>query len=232
MAASERLGFDLVRLEGERDQAKRRADVALAKLHESDATLAAVAEELGQHGSLARSARAEAERLADAIAQAETARAHAATGIVELEERLASAEETGDEEPDTAEQERLVQATRTARQTEMEARLALRTSEERGRALHGRVDQIRKAAEAERQARARAAERRERLLREGRAGRAVATAVSYVLGRLEVSIDRAMRARPGRRGVPARSRAGADDRPRPAPRARPRARRAGQLGPP
>ena len=195
VAASERLGFDLARLEGEREENKRRADVALAKLHESDATLAAVAEELGQHGSLARSARAEAERLAEAIAQAETARAHAAMGIVDLEERLASAEETGDEEPDTAEQERLVQATRTARQTEMEARLALRTSEERGRALHGRVDQIRKAAESERQARARAAERRERLLREGRAGRAVATAVSYVLGRLEVSIDRAMRAR-------------------------------------
>lgn len=195
VAASERLAFDLVRLEGEREEVKRRADVALAKLHESDATLAAVAEELGQHGSLARSARAEAERLAEAIAQAETARAHAATGIVELEERLASAEETGDEEPDTAEQERLTQATRAARQAEMEARLALRTSEERGRALHGRVDQIRRAAEAERQARARAAERRERLLREGRAGRAVATAVSYVLGRLEVSIDRAMRAR-------------------------------------
>ncbi len=195
VAASERLGFVLARLETEREESKRRADVALAKLHESDATLAAVAEELGQHGSLARSARAEAERLADAIAQAETARTHAAAGIVELEQRLASAEETGDEEPDTSEQERLVQATRTARQAEMEARLALRTSEERGRALHGRVDQIRRAAEAERQARARAAERRERLLREGRAGRAVATAVSYVLGRLEVSIDRAMRAR-------------------------------------
>jgi len=195
VAASERLGFDLARLEAERADAKRRADVALAKLHESDATLAAVAEELGQHGSLARSARAEAERLTEAIGQAEAARAHAAAGIAELEERLASAEETGDEEPDTVEKERLVQVARSSRQSEMEARLALRTSEERGRALHGRVDQMRKAAEAERHARARAAERRERLLREGRAGRAVATAVSYVLGRLEVSIDRALRAR-------------------------------------
>ena len=195
VAASERLAFDLARFESEREEVKRRADVALAKLHESDATLAAVAEELGQHGSLARSARAEAERLAQAVAQAETARAHAAAGIAELEERLASAEETDDEEPDTDEKERLVQASRNSRQVEMEARLALRTSEERGRALHGRVDQIRKAAEAERQARARAAERRARLLREGRAGQAVATAVSYVLGRLEVSIDRAMRAR-------------------------------------
>ena len=195
VASSERLAFELARFESERDEVKRRADVALAKLHESDATLAAVAEELGQHGSLARSARAEAERLAQAVAQAETARAHAAAGITELEERLASAEETDDEEPDTDEKERLVQASRNSRQVEMEARLALRTSEERGRALHGRVDQIRKAAEAERQARARAAERRARLLREGRAGQAVATAVSYVLGRLEVSIDRSMRAR-------------------------------------
>ncbi|RHW27879.1 chromosome segregation protein SMC [Nocardioides immobilis] len=195
VADSERLGFDLARLEAEREDAKRRADVALAKLHESDATLAAVAEELGQYGSLARSARAEAERVTEAIAQAEAARVQAAAGIAELEERLASAEETGDEEPDTAEQERLTQAARSSRQAEMEARLALRTSEERGRALHGRVDQMRKAAAAERQARARAAERRERLLREGKAGRAVASAASYVLGRLEVSIDRAQRAR-------------------------------------
>ena len=62
--ACERIGFDLARLDEERDQAQRRVDVALAKLHESDATLAAVAEELGQLGSLSRSARAEAERVA------------------------------------------------------------------------------------------------------------------------------------------------------------------------
>jgi len=195
VAASERLSFDLARLESERAEAKRRVDVALAKLHESDATLAAVAEELGQYGSLARAARAEAERLTEAIAQAETAREQAAAGLVELEHRLASAEQAGEEEPDTAEQERLAEAARAARQAEMEARLALRTSEERGRALHGRVDQIRRAAEAERQARAKAAERRERLLREGRAGQAVGIAASYLLGRLEVSIDRAVRQR-------------------------------------
>lgn len=195
VATSERLGFELARLEGEREAARQRVDVALAKLHESDATLAAVAEELAQHGSLARAARAEAERLTDAIGQATAGREQALSGLAELEQRLASAEEAGEEEPDTSEQERLVEAARTARQGEMEARLALRTSEERGRALHGRVDQIRRAAATERQTRARAAERRERLLREGRAGQAVATATSYVLGRLEVSIDRAVRRR-------------------------------------
>jgi chromosome segregation protein len=194
-AASERLGFELTRLESERDEAQQRVDVALAKLHESDATLAAVAEELAQHGSLARAARDEAQRLADAITQAQAAREEALTGLAELEQRLAGAEEADDEEPDTAERDRLAEATKAARQAEMEARLALRTSEERGRALHGRVDQMRSAAEAERQARARAAERRERLQREGRAGEAVAVAVSYVLARLEVSIDRANRER-------------------------------------
>ena len=51
---SERLGFDIARLESERLDAQQRVDVALARLHESDATLAAVAEQLGQHGSQAR----------------------------------------------------------------------------------------------------------------------------------------------------------------------------------
>ena len=64
----ERLTFDASTLEREREEARRRVDVALAKLHESDATLAAVAEELGQYGSQARNARAEAERLDQAIA--------------------------------------------------------------------------------------------------------------------------------------------------------------------
>src|SRR5690242_21488146 len=53
---------DIARLDSERQDAQRRVDIALAKLHESDATLAAVAEELGHYGSTARSARAEAER--------------------------------------------------------------------------------------------------------------------------------------------------------------------------
>ncbi|KRB77248.1 chromosome segregation protein SMC [Nocardioides sp. Root190] len=197
VAAAERLSFDLSRLENERSAAQQRVDVALARLHESDATLAAVAEELGQHGSLARAARAEAERLTEAIAQAETSREQALVGLAELEQRLASAEEDSEEEPDTTEQGRLVEVTRAARQSEMEARLSLRTSEERGRALHGRVDTMRKAAEAERVARARAAERRARLIAEGRAGQAVATAVGFALSRLELSVTQAAERRQG-----------------------------------
>ena len=195
VAAGERLGFEMSRLEAERLEAHKRADVALAKLHESDATLAAVAEELGQYGSQARAARGEAERLTAAIAKAEEAREQAVAGLTELETRLSNAEEAPEEEPDTSRREDLVEAARTARQAEMDARLALRTSEERARALHGRSDSLRRAAQAEREARAKARERRERLLREGRAAEAVGTAVGFVLARLEVSIHRAAEAR-------------------------------------
>lgn len=195
VAASERLGFEISRAESERLEAQKRVDVALAKLHESDATLAAVAEELGQYGSQARAARGEAERLTQAIEKAEEARVQAVAGLTELETRLATAEDAPEEEPDTTVREQLVEQARAARQDEMDARLALRTSEERARALHGRADSLVRAARAEREARAKAAERRERLIREGRAAEAVGQAVGYVLARLEVSVHRATEAR-------------------------------------
>jgi len=191
IAASERLGFDISRLDAERLDAQRRVDVALAKLHESDATLAAVAEELGHYGTTARSARAEAERIAVAIATAREARDQDLAGLADLESRLAAAHDATDEEPDTTRRELLADAARASRQAEMDARPALRTSEERARALHGRADSLLRAAEAEREARARAIERRERLVREGRAAQAVGLAVTGVLARLEVSIHRA-----------------------------------------
>ena len=195
VAASERLGFDISRLESERHDAQSRVDVALAKLHESDATLAAVAEELGHHGSQARAARAEAERISQAMTTAQEAREQDLAGLAELEGRLTAAQDATDEEPDTAERERLADAARAARQAETDARLALRTSEERARALHGRADSLVRAAEAEREARARAIERRERLIREGRAAQAVGVAVGVVLAKLELSIHLAAEAR-------------------------------------
>ncbi|MGI8523534.1 MAG: chromosome segregation protein SMC [Nocardioides sp.] len=195
VASVQRLGFETARLDSERLDTQRRVDVALAKLHESDATLAAVAEELGQYGSQARSARAEAERVAVAIVSAEEARGTALAGLADLEQRLSAAEDAPEDEPDTTERERLAERGRTSRAAEMDARLALRTSEERARALHGRADSLTRAATEERAARARAIERRERLLREGRAAEAVGVALGVVLARLEVSVHRAAEAR-------------------------------------
>ena len=184
----ERLTFDTSTLEREREEARRRVDVALAKLHESDATLAAVAEELGQYGSAARNARAEAQRLDQAIAAAQEARDRDLEGLAELESRLAGAEDAPDEEPDTTAREQLAEESRAARAAEMEARLALRTTEERARALHGRADSLLRAAQAERDARAAAIARREELQHEGRLGQAVGRGAAVVLARLEESV--------------------------------------------
>ncbi|MCW2817658.1 MAG: smc, partial [Marmoricola sp.] len=108
--AVERLTFDVGTLDRERAEAQRRVDVALARLHESDATLAAVAEELGQHGSAARNARAEAARLEDAIGAAVVARDRDADALADLEARLAAVHDAPEEEPDPARREHLAEA--------------------------------------------------------------------------------------------------------------------------
>ncbi len=201
---SERLGFELNRLENERHEAQQRVDVALAKLHESDAHLAAVAEELAQFGSLARSAKGEADRLTTAIRTAEQAREADLAGLTELEQRLAAAQDGSDEEPDTSRRDELGEAARAARGAETEARLALRTAEERARAVNGRADALLRAAQQEREARARAIAHRERVRREGAVAAAVQHGVTAVLARLEVSVAAATVAREaveaGRRG--------------------------------
>ncbi len=191
----ERLGFEVARLDQERLEAQQRVDVALAKLHESDATLAAVAEELGQLGSLARSARAEAERVATAISEAQAARERDLAGLAELQQRLAQAEEAPDEAPATSDLDRLADEARAIRGREMEARLGLRTGEERARALAGRAESLARAAQTERDNQARAAARRARLEREGLAAASVVRGAALVLDRLEVSVAQAADAR-------------------------------------
>ena len=194
-ASSERLQFELSALANERAETQGRADVALAKLHESDASMAAVAEELGQLGALARSAKAEAARATAAIAAAEESRDADIAGLADLESRLRAAQESSTEEPETGRREVLADQARLARQVEMDSRLALRTAEERARALRGRAEALVQAAEREREARARAVRLRERRRREAMAAAAVATGVTLVQTRLQASLAEASRNR-------------------------------------
>jgi len=193
-ADSERLRFELSRLEGERVEAQARVDVALAKLHESDAKMAAVAEELAQFGSISRAARAEADRIDEAIALAEVAREREAAAEAELEQRLSVADgvPSDDAEPNAGESERLAGVASSLRQAEMDSRLALRTAEERARALHGRADSLARAAKEQRDVRARALVRQERRGKEAREATAVNAGVQQVLVRLERSISDAL----------------------------------------
>ena len=188
----ERLQFSLAHLREQRVDAGHRVDVALARLHESDATMAAVAEQLGQLGSVARSARAEADRLGAAIEQATSARTEHRSALATLEERLARAAETREDgEPDAHVRDELAERAVAARATETEARLALRTAEERGRALHGQADSLLAAARGEREAAGRELVRRERVRREAAAARRVSEVAATVLARLDRSLQQA-----------------------------------------
>ena len=70
----------------------------------------------------------------------------------------------------------------------MDARLALRTHEERVRALSGRAETLRRAARAERDARAQAHARRERMRREAQTAAAVRTGAEHLLALVERSL--------------------------------------------
>ena len=185
-----RLAGDLEQARAERQRRTSAVETALARLNESDARMNAVAEQLAQLGAAVRSASAEAERLERARAEADDARDRDLEGLSGLERRLELAEATPvDAEPSTAERDALAAAAAAARQAEMEARLAVRTGEERVRAMGGRADSLLRAAEAERAARRKQEEARARRARGAVIAQAVAEVGQYALGRIAASLE-------------------------------------------
>ncbi|QFG68984.1 chromosome segregation protein SMC [Ornithinimicrobium pratense] len=180
-------------------EAAAEAEAALDDLHDSDARMTAVAEQLSQLGQATRVARAEHERTTAAITTAEQSLATTRAELAELEQRLADAEvlasQEGTEDPDTSERERLAESAARARTAETEARLALRTQEERAKALAGRADTLESAARNELAARQRAAQRRARRAHERATAEAVSRGAVYVLGLTEQALAAATTAR-------------------------------------
>jgi chromosome segregation protein len=158
----------------------------------ADREKSSVAQQLGRLAGQARGAAGEAERSAAAAARAQEALDKALQEVEELAERLAVAEEMPiEEEPDTSARDRLAADGANARQTEMEARLQVRTHEERVKGLAGRADSLDRAARAEREARARAEQRRARLRHEAAVAEAVGAGARQLLAHVEVSLARA-----------------------------------------
>ncbi|MFE9966816.1 chromosome segregation protein SMC [Streptomyces sp. NPDC005525] len=151
-----------------------------------------VAQQLGRLAGQARGAAGEAERSAASAARAQDALERATEEAEELAERLLVAEEMPvEEEPDNSVRDRLAADGANARQTEMEARLQVRTHEERVKGLAGRADSLDRGARAEREARARAEQRRARLRHEAAVASAVASGARQLLAHVEVSVVRA-----------------------------------------
>jgi chromosome segregation protein len=192
-ARHERLHAELTEARNEADLKRQEVETALEALHESDARLSAVAERLAQLGQVARSAGAEAARLDDARAKVDETRDRDLAGLAELEERLQLAEASSDEpaEPDTSARDALQTRVAEARHAEMEARLTVRTGEERVRAVHGRADQLLRAAEQERTARRKQQEAREARARGAVIAAQVRDAARLVVERIAESVTAA-----------------------------------------
>ncbi|WP_255955462.1 chromosome segregation protein SMC [Streptomyces odontomachi] len=177
----------------QRRQCQARLEELTEQRRAADREKSSVAQQLGRLAGQARGAVGEAERASAAAERAQEALERATFEAEELAERLAVAEESAgqDEEPDTALRDRLAADGANARQTEMEARLQVRTHEERVKGLAGRADSLDRAARAEREARARAEQRRVRLHHEATVARAVADGARQLLAHVEVSVRRA-----------------------------------------
>ena len=170
-AGLERIEATLSGARADAELRERDAEQALRGLNDSDAQMSAVEEQLGRLAETARAATAEADRLARQRQTAEDSRQQQQDALADLESRLAAVQDQ--DVPtvvDSTQRDRLADQTAQSRQLEMDARLALRTVEERARASAGTSDNLRRAARAERETRARAEAARTR--------RAVAAAVA------------------------------------------------------
>ena len=195
-AAIERIDANLAGAEAQAATRAAEADRSLRALNESDARIAAVSEQLASLGAAARSAEAETERLTARRTAAEAAQDEMRAQVTDLEKRLAAAE-TDDvpTDPDPARRDELARALAVDRQAEVDARLALRTAEERARATAQSVDRLRRAAEAERAARRQAEHAALRRAAAAQLAERVVDVAREVAGSLAVSVAGAAEAR-------------------------------------
>jgi len=185
------------------EQAARQdaTEQALAALNESDAAIAATHEQLGRLGQEARAAETEWRRRLREREELEAGRAQAVTELGEIEARLRNAEQdqpTASVQP--VDRQQIAAAAEAARSVEVEARLAVRTAEERANAVRGKADSLRRAAAAEREARVRAEQARAARALAATTAAAVAEAGTELARRLQLVVAAAARIRDGLAG--------------------------------
>jgi chromosome segregation protein len=169
------------------------AEQALAALNESDAAISAIYEQLGRLGQDARTAKEEWRRLVHQREELEAGRAETLAELGELETRLRNVEQTQHVAAEPVDRQQIASAAEAARGVEVEARLAVRTAEERANAVRGRADSLRRAAAAEREARLRAQQARAAREHAASVAASVADAGRRLAGRLNQVVAAASR---------------------------------------
>ncbi|MBN9111066.1 MAG: chromosome segregation protein SMC [Pseudonocardia sp.] len=204
-------------VEGARaEEAARSTDVdtSRAALRAAEAGRTAAIAQLSRLEQVVQSAEAEARRTRDRRDAVEARRSDALLALEAAEHQLSIAEdEPVDDEPDTEIRDAAADALAHARSEEVEARLALRTAEERARAIAGRAESLRRQASSERQARARAEAARADRERGAAVAGIVIDAGQSALDRIDASLalaaadrDEIAAARAGREGALAEAR--------------------------
>jgi chromosome segregation protein len=190
----------------EASEAQEAARVALEEtrglMQAADAATAEISGRLGRLGGAARAGADEAKRLDASVGAARRSADKDAAKLAALKSELAEAEAEelrgpSPRDPDFEnqladdEREEMAQRTAAARDSEMEARLEVRTVEERLRAIGGRADSLAAAAAAERTARERTAVRRRQRTAQAAVARAVATGAGVAVEVAEASLAQA-----------------------------------------
>ena len=191
----QRVIFDLAAAKNEQEVAAHRVESALTLLHESDAELAAIAEKLGALGQLSRNALAEAERLESAMLSTQAADARDRELLAVLTAELDTLQQEhlpsiGEDRRETCEL-----ALTQARSNVVDSRLAVRTAEERVRAIGERAAALERDAQSERSARIAAIERRQRRATSLIVAQALLAGARVALTYTETSVSLAQRSR-------------------------------------
>ena len=186
---SDRLRFEISTAQSEIEVKQSAYDAALSKLNESDARIAALTEQLAVSGQNMKSASAEAERLRAAIDEATSAKSRDENELSIASNQMQHQGEIA--EPDHVAAENLRNTVSIARTAEVEARLAVRTSEERVDSIQARAKALEDAAQAERDASQRAVSRRGARARGAVISAAIAEAAYEALIHIERSIAKA-----------------------------------------
>ena len=185
----DRLRFEISNAENKLRQDQVQYDLALAKLNESDAAMAGLAEQMGAAGQSVRSGVSEVDRLNFSINELQLALQSDEAELLVAQEEFAKSEEPT--EPDLTQVENLRASVATARAVEVEARLGLRTIEERVTAISQRASDLELAAQNEREAASKSIARREARARGAVTAQAIADAAYEALIQIENSISRA-----------------------------------------
>ncbi len=185
----DRLKFEIATQTSELSKYQSGYELSLSKLNESDAHIGALTEQLAVSGQNMKSAMAEVERLNAHIEEVSAAKAGDEGELIIAQNQ--QHQQGAIAQPDHTNAENFRNAVSVARTAEVEARLAVRTTEERVTSISARALALENTARSEREASERAVIRRSARARAALISQAIAEAAYEVLIHIERSISKA-----------------------------------------